>query len=50
MYEASPEVRPFSSKLDYALAHPDKLIFSLDELAGWNLFRGRAKCKTLPTR
>lgn len=46
MYEASPEVSPFSSKFDYALAHPDKPILSLDELAGWNLFRGRAKCNT----
>jgi cytochrome c peroxidase len=46
MYEASPEVSPFSSKFDYALAHPDKQVLSQDELAGWNLFRGRAKCNT----
>jgi len=46
MYEASPEVSPFSSKFDYALAHPDQKVLSADELAGWNLFRGRAKCNT----
>jgi cytochrome c peroxidase len=46
MYEASPEVSPFSSKFDYALAHPDRKVLSADELAGWNLFRGQAKCNT----
>jgi cytochrome c peroxidase len=46
MYEASPEVSPFTSKFDYALAHPDKQVLSHDELAGWKLFRGRAKCNT----
>jgi cytochrome c peroxidase len=46
MYEASPDVSPFSSKFDYALAHPDQNVLSPDELAGWNLFRGRAKCNT----
>jgi cytochrome c peroxidase len=46
MYEASPEVSPFSSKFDYALAHPDQKVLSPEELAGWNLFRGRGKCNT----
>lgn len=46
MYEASPEVSPFTSKFDYALARPDEQVLSQDELAGWNLFRGRAKCNT----
>jgi cytochrome c peroxidase len=46
MYEASPEVSPFSSKFDYALANPDKSVLSPDELAGWNLFRGKAMCNT----
>jgi cytochrome c peroxidase len=46
MYEASPDVSPYSSKFDYALAHPDQTVLSADELAGWNLFRGRAKCNT----
>jgi len=46
MYEASPEVSPFSSKFDYALANQDKAVLSPDELAGWNLFRGKAGCNT----
>jgi cytochrome c peroxidase len=46
MYEASPEVSPFTSKFDYALAHSDDQVLNQDELAGWNLFRGRAKCNT----
>ena len=46
MYEASPEVSPFSSKFDYALANADKPVLSRDELAGWNLFRGKAMCNT----
>src|SRR5262245_54822446 len=45
-YEAAPEVSPFSSKFDYALAHPDEKILSADEQAGWDLFRGQAKCNT----
>jgi cytochrome c peroxidase len=46
MYEESPQVSPFSSKFDYALANPDKAVLSLDELAGWSLFRGKAMCNT----
>jgi len=46
MYEASPEVSPFTSKFDYALANSDKQVLSADELAGWNLFRGRGMCNT----
>jgi cytochrome c peroxidase len=46
MYEASPEVSPFSSKFDYALAHPDRTVLSADESAGWTLFRGKAVCNT----
>jgi cytochrome c peroxidase len=45
-YEASPEVSPFSSKFDYALAHPDQRILSAAEQAGWDLFHGKAKCNT----
>jgi len=45
-FEASPEVSPFSSKFDSALAHPDQKILTTDEQAGWNLFRGRARCNT----
>jgi cytochrome c peroxidase len=46
LYEASPEVSPFTSKFDYALADPDKQILSGDELAGWNVFSGKAMCNT----
>jgi cytochrome c peroxidase len=45
-YEASPEVSPFSSKFDYALANPDKAALTADELAGWNLFRSKGMCNT----
>lgn len=46
LYEASAEVSPFTSKFDYALAHPDKEILSGDEVAGWNVFNGKALCNT----
>jgi cytochrome c peroxidase len=45
-YEASPDISPFSSKFDAALGSPAKQILTPDELAGWNLFRGKAKCNT----
>src|SRR5262249_55532246 len=45
-YEASPEVSPFSSKFDYALAHPDERVLTAEEQAGWDLFHGKAKCNT----
>jgi cytochrome c peroxidase len=45
-YESGPEVSPFTSKFDYALAHPTQAVLSADELAGWNLFRGKGKCNT----
>lgn len=44
--EYSPEESAFSSKFDYALAHPDKKVLSDDELAGWELYRGKGKCNT----
>lgn len=44
--EASPEVSPFSSKFDYALAHPKEKVLSKDELAGWQIFRTKGKCNT----
>jgi len=46
LYEVSPEVSPFTSKFDYALAHPDQQVLSPDELVGWNLFPGKAICNT----
>jgi cytochrome c peroxidase len=45
-YEASPEISPFSSKFDSALAHPDRQILTADEQAGWTLFRTKGKCNT----
>ena len=45
-YEASPEISPFSSKFDSALAHPDQQILTPDEQAGWTLFSGKGKCST----
>src|SRR6516164_727788 len=39
-YEAAPDISPFSSKFDYALAHPDQRVLSDDEQAGWDLFHG----------
>src|SRR5215470_11925885 len=45
-YEAAPEISPFSSKFDYALANPDQQVLTPDEQAGWDLFRGKAKCNT----
>jgi cytochrome c peroxidase len=37
---------PFSSKFDYALAHADQKVLTPQEQAGWDLFRGKAKCNT----
>lgn len=45
-YEAGPEVSMFSSKFDFALANPTTSVLTADELAGWNLFRGKAHCNT----
>jgi cytochrome c peroxidase len=45
-FEASPDVSPFSSKFDSAVAHPERQILSADEQAGWALFRGKAGCNT----
>jgi len=45
-YEAAPEVSSFTSKFDDALANPTQQVLSTDELAGWNLFRGKAHCNT----
>jgi cytochrome c peroxidase len=45
-FEASPDVSPFSSKFDSALAHPERNILSADERAGWALFSGKANCSS----
>ncbi|MCU1338592.1 MAG: Cytochrome c peroxidase family protein [Bryobacterales bacterium] len=43
-FEDSPEVSPFTSKVDYALAGLATL--SPDEIAGRNLFRGKGNCNS----
>ncbi len=43
-YEASPDVSAFSSKFDAFLAGAAQL--TADEMAGWQLFRGKAVCNT----
>jgi cytochrome c peroxidase len=43
-YEASPLVNPFTSKFDYALAHPDRKVLSPEETAGYRLFNGKGHC------
>jgi cytochrome c peroxidase len=45
-YEAGPAVSSFSSKFDFALANPTVSVLTPAELAGWNLFRGKAHCNT----
>jgi cytochrome c peroxidase len=45
-YEAVPEVSPFTSKFDYAVAHTDKQVLTADEQAGWELFHSKANCNT----
>jgi cytochrome c peroxidase len=45
-YEAAPDISPFTSKFDYALAHADEKVLTVPEQAGWDLFRGKAKCNT----
>jgi len=45
-YEASPDVSAFSSKFDAFLADPGDNPLSLDEMAGYNLFRGKANCNS----
>ena len=46
IYESSPDISPFSSKFDHAIAHPDQPVLSSDEQAGWDLFHGKAMCNT----
>jgi cytochrome c peroxidase len=41
-FEASPEVSPFTAKFDFVQAGKAK--FTADEQAGFDLFRGKAKC------
>jgi cytochrome c peroxidase len=45
-YEASPDVSAFSSKFDAFLHNPTTNPLSPDEMAGYNLFRGKANCNS----
>ncbi len=42
--EAGPDVSPFNSKFDYAIAHPNQQVLNAQEQQGWELFRGKGKC------
>ena len=41
-YELSPEISPFTSKFDYVQAEKER--FTTEEAAGYQLFRGKARC------
>jgi len=45
-YEGSPDVSAFSSKFDAFLHSPTTNPLSPDEMAGYNLFRGKANCNS----
>jgi cytochrome c peroxidase len=45
-YEASTDVTAFSSKFDASLANPPKYTMTPDELAGYNLFKGKGNCNS----
>jgi cytochrome c peroxidase len=45
-YETSPDVSAFSSKFDAFLGDPATFPLSADEMAGYNLFRGKANCNS----
>jgi len=45
-YETSPDVSAFSSKFDAFLHSPTANPLSADEMAGYNLFRGKANCNS----
>jgi cytochrome c peroxidase len=45
-YETSPDVSAFSSKFDAFLDDPTTSPLSADEMAGYNLFRGKANCNS----
>ena len=45
-YESSNEISPFTSKFDAFLGDPATNPLTPDEMAGYNLFRGKAGCNT----
>ena len=44
--ERSPDVSPFTSKLDASLANPPTYTLTADEMAGYNLFNGKGNCNS----
>src|SRR6266704_3357627 len=45
-YETSPDVSAFSSKFDAFLGDPATFPLFADEMAGYNLFKGKANCNS----
>jgi cytochrome c peroxidase len=45
-FEQGPEVSPFSSKFDAFLAGTPGVTLTADEMAGYNLFRGKGNCNS----
>jgi cytochrome c peroxidase len=45
-FERGDDVSPFTSKFDAFLANPTQFPLSADEMAGYNLFRGKANCNS----
>jgi cytochrome c peroxidase len=45
-YERGADVSPFTSKFDAFLSNPTQFPLSADEMAGYNLFRGKANCNS----
>jgi cytochrome c peroxidase len=45
-FENGPEVSPYSSKFDAFLASSTTTPLTADEMAGYNLFRGKANCNS----
>src|SRR5580704_9667976 len=45
-FERGADVSPFTSKFDAFLSNPTQFPLSADEMAGYNLFRGKANCNS----
>ena len=45
-FERGDDVSPFTSKFDAFLSNPTQFPLSADEMAGYNLFRGKANCNS----
>jgi cytochrome c peroxidase len=45
-FESGADVSPFTSKFDAFLSNPTQFPLSADEMAGYNLFKGKANCNS----